>query len=104
MNYVYKDSIDALTKLGLFKNNHLNNAGYYLFSKNKPLKLKLAVFNTDECLNKIINIGKTKDIRFFSLGIGSGCDEILVRGMSIKGNGIPEFVENPEQITEKVIL
>ena len=46
LNYVYKDSIDALTKLGLYKNNHLNNAGYYLFSKNKPLKLKLAVFNT----------------------------------------------------------
>ena len=63
-----------------------------------------AVFNTEECLEKIKNIGKTKDIRFFSLGIGSGCDEILVRGMSRKGNGIPEFVENAEQITEKVIF
>lgn len=51
LNYVYKDSVDALTKLGLFKNNHLNNAGYYLFSKNKPLKLKLAVFNTDDRLS-----------------------------------------------------
>ena len=79
-----------------------------LINNNKPTRIFIltdgAVFNTEECLNKIKNIGKTKDIRFFSLGIGSGCDEILVRGMSIKGNGIPEFVENPEQITEKVIF
>ena len=51
LNYVYKDSRDALTKLGLLKGEYLNNAGYYLFSKNKPLKLKLAVFNTDERLS-----------------------------------------------------
>ena len=51
LNYVYKDSKDALTKLGLLKGEYLNNAGYYLFSKNKPLKLKLAVFNTDERLS-----------------------------------------------------
>ena len=63
-----------------------------------------AVFNTNECLNKIEEIVKDKDIRFFSLGIGSGSDEILVKGMSVKGNGIPEFVENPEQITDKVIF
>ena len=63
-----------------------------------------AVFNTNECLNKIQEIVKNKDIRFFSLGIGNGCDEILVKGMSNKGNGIPEFVENPEQITDKVVF
>ena len=79
-----------------------------LKNNNKPTRIFIltdgAVFNTEECLNKITNIGKTKDIRFFSLGIGSGCDEILVRGMSTKGNGIPEFVEDPEQITEKIIF
>ena len=79
-----------------------------LKDNNKPTRIFIltdgAVFNTDECLNKIKDIGKKRDIRFFSLGIGSGCDEILVKGMSIKGNGIPEFVENPEQITEKVIF
>ena len=63
-----------------------------------------AVFNTDECLQKIEQIGKQKDIRFFSLGIGSGCDEILVKGMSMKGNGKPEFVQNAEEITDKVIF
>ena len=79
-----------------------------LKDNNEPTRIFIltdgAVFNTDECLNKIEDIGKKRDIRFFSLGIGSGCDEILVKGMSIKGNGIPEFVENPEQITEKVIF
>jgi len=79
-----------------------------LKNNNKPTRIFIltdgAVFNTKECLNKIKTIGKAKDIRFFSLGIGSGCDEILVKGMSLKGNGIPEFVENAEQITEKVIF
>ena len=63
-----------------------------------------AVFNTDECLQKIEQICRKKDIRFFSLGIGSGCDEILVKGMSSKGNGKPEFVQNAEEITDKVIF
>ena len=63
-----------------------------------------AVFNTEECLQKIEKIVQNKDIRFFSLGIGSGCDEILVKGMSSKGNGKPEFVQNAEEITDKVIF
>ena len=79
-----------------------------LKNNNKPTRIFIltdgAVFNTDECLNKIKEIGNKRDIRFFSLGIGQGSDEILVKGMSLKGNGIPEFVENPEQITEKVIF
>ena len=79
-----------------------------LANNNKPTRIFIltdgAVFNTDECLQKIEQIGKAKDIRFFSLGIGSGCDEILVKGMSRKGNGKPEFVENAEEITDKVIF
>ena len=39
---------DLLEKLGLLKNGFLNNAGKYLFSKNKPIKVKLATFATDE--------------------------------------------------------
>lgn len=39
-----------LTKLGLLKNNKLTNAAYYLFSKNKPIVLKMAIFATDEKL------------------------------------------------------
>lgn len=51
INYVYKDPRDSLTKLGLFKEDRLNNAGLYLFSSIKPLKLKLAQFNSDERLS-----------------------------------------------------
>lgn len=39
-----------LVRLGLLKNNKLTNAGYYLFSKNKPITLKMAIFATDEKL------------------------------------------------------
>ena len=79
-----------------------------LKDNNSPTRIFIltdgAVFNTDECLEKIEQIGNKKDIRFFSLGIGSGCDEILVKGMSMKGNGKPEFVQNAEEITDKVIF
>ena len=85
--------------------NYLENC---LKNINTPTRIFIltdgAVFNTEECLQKIEQICKKNDIRFFSLGIGSGCDEILVKGMSIKGNGKPEFVQNAEEITDKVIF
>ena len=55
-----------------------------LLNINTPTRIFIltdgAVFNTEECLKKIEEIGKNKDLRLFSLGIGSGCDEILVKG------------------------
>lgn len=49
MDYVYKNAHEALVKLGLLtENNKLNNAGYYLFSSKKPLKIKLALYPTDD--------------------------------------------------------
>ncbi|MBP5427177.1 MAG: putative DNA binding domain-containing protein [Clostridiales bacterium] len=39
-----------LIKLNLLKQGKLTNAGYYLFSKNKPITLNMAVFATDEKL------------------------------------------------------
>ena len=39
-----------LSKIGLVKNGKLTNAGHYLFSKNEPIVLKMAVFATDEKL------------------------------------------------------
>ncbi|MBQ6505215.1 MAG: putative DNA binding domain-containing protein [Flexilinea sp.] len=48
LNFVYKDAFTTLTKLKLLNNDHLNNAGYYLFSNRKPLLLKLATYPTDE--------------------------------------------------------
>lgn len=47
LNYVYKNAKETLTKLGLLVNDHLNNAGLYLFGKNKPITIKEASFPTD---------------------------------------------------------
>ena len=51
--FLYKDTNDALTKLGLMKDGYLNNAGVYLFSKIKPWTLKLAIYPTDERISFI---------------------------------------------------
>lgn len=53
ISFLFKDTNDTLTKLGLMKNNHLNNAGVYLFSKLKPWTLKLAIYPTDERISFI---------------------------------------------------
>lgn len=46
-----EDIFSNLKKLDLITNNHLNNAGRVLFSKNKPLTLKLCVYASDEKLS-----------------------------------------------------
>ncbi len=48
INFVYKDAQSTLRKLKLLNGERLNNAGYYLFSNQKPLLLKLASYPTDE--------------------------------------------------------
>lgn len=48
LNYVYRNASEALRKLGLLtENDKLNNAGWYLFGNNKPLKIKEANYPTD---------------------------------------------------------
>ena len=48
INFLYRDARTTLVKLELLNGDRLNNAGFYLFSKNKPLLLKLATYPTDE--------------------------------------------------------
>ena len=58
-----EDGYDAeklLSKLGLLKNNHLNNAGYVLFGNNGPVTLKMAVFASDEKLT-FLDINRAED-------------------------------------------
>lgn len=62
------------------------------------------MFNTEECFEIISEIGMKKDVRFFCLGIGSGCSEVLVKGISRVGKGKCEFVQNEEEISDKVIF
>ena len=50
LSTVMSDKTSLLTRLGLTAGDKLNNAGKYLFSKNKPLVLKTAVFATDSKL------------------------------------------------------
>ena len=53
INDTNNDIPTNLKKLRLLTNNHLNNAGRVLFSKNKPLTLKLCVFASDAKLSFI---------------------------------------------------
>lgn len=55
ISFIYKDTKDTLIKLGLLKNDKLNNAGLYLFSNLKPWTLKLAIYPTDERISFIDN-------------------------------------------------
>ena len=55
LNYRYKSVEDTMTKLGLMEDGKLNNAGFILFSKNKPLLVKFAKFATDDRITFIDN-------------------------------------------------
>ena len=72
INYRYSDSKTVLKKLGLlYDDRHLNNAGNVLFSKEKPIQLKLAVFASETRLTIL-------DIEVFSGNVF----ECIERGMN----------------------
>lgn len=93
LNYIYRDPQDALTRLGLFKDGRLNNAGVYLFSTIKPVKLKLAQFNSDERLS-------FSDIRLFEGNIFDCIEEgirYISGAMNWRGDIIgAKRIETPE--------
>ena len=57
-----------------------------------------AVWDVSECLNivKEITDDKAFNSSFYSLGIGNGCSENLVKGIADKGEGNFELVKNEE--------
>ncbi len=55
LDYRYESVVMTMTKLGLMKDGKLNNAGFYLFSKKRPLLVKMARYTTDEMLSFIDN-------------------------------------------------
>ena len=65
----------------------------------------LYIEDIEECLKIVDEIYKDSEFeaRFYSLGIGNGCSESLVRGIAQKGGGESEFVKNEEDINEKII-
>ena len=80
-----------------------------LLDKNLPNRVFImtdgAVWDTQECLNLVKNISLNKDFecKFYSLGIGNGCSESLVRGIASEGQGDCELVKNEEDISDKII-
>ena len=49
LNYVYRNPLEALGKLGLIdEDGFLNNAGHYLFGNDEPVVLKEVIYPTDE--------------------------------------------------------
>ena len=52
LNYVYRNPMEALGKLNLInEDGFLNNAGYFLFGNDGPVKLKEVIYPTDERTN-----------------------------------------------------
>jgi len=64
-----------------------------------------AVWDVEDCLNLIRQayINQNYDTKFYSLGIGNGCSESLVRGIAEEGGGECELVKNEEDISDKII-
>ena len=64
-----------------------------------------AVWDVDSCLQSVSTATNDPnfDIRFYSLGIGNGCDESLVKGIANNGAGECELVKNEEDISDKII-
>ena len=42
-------------------------------------------------------------IKYFSLGIGNGCDEALIRGISKEDNGECEIVKDEDDLVDNII-
>ncbi len=52
LNYVYRNPMEALSKLNLInEDGFLNNAGYYLFGNDGPVTLKEVIYPTDDRTN-----------------------------------------------------
>ena len=64
-----------------------------------------AVWDVNDCLNLVEKAytNQRYDTKFYSLGIGNGCSESLVRGIAEKGGGECELVKNEEDISDKII-
>ena len=64
-----------------------------------------AVWDVDDCLKLAQETSHDPnfDCKFYSLGIGNGCSESLVRGIAKSGDGDCELVKNEEDISDKII-
>lgn len=91
---------ELLTGLGLYENNKLTNAGYYLFSNRKPVVLKLAVYVTDERIN-FSDIDRVEDNIFNLIGKGLSYIKEHINWRVENGSGTSR-VEVPEIPVEAI--
>lgn len=62
------------------------------------------VSNTNEVLKLVQDsTNNNKNLKHFTLGIGYGCSEELVKGIATQGSGVYEFAINENEIAEKII-
>ena len=64
-----------------------------------------AVWDVGSCLEIVKKASNDSQFntRFYSLGIGNGCSESLVRGIAENGGGECELVKNEDDISDKII-
>ena len=91
---------ELLTGLGLFDQEKLTNAGYYLFSNKKPAVLKLAVYVTDERIN-FSDIDRVEDNIFNLIRKGFSYIKEHINWRVENGNGISR-IEVPEVPVEAI--
>lgn len=60
-----------------------------------------AVDRPDELI-KFVEEKKSGSIRVYTLGIGDGCSKYLIEKAATVGNGLYEYVNDNEDINEKV--
>ena len=64
-----------------------------------------SIWDEKECFGEIENIIKIEEYNtlFYTVGIGSGCSETLVKGITEIGNGDCELVKNENDMMDKVV-
>ena len=99
------DETELLTGLGLYENGKLTNAGYYLFSANKPVVLKLAVYVTDERIS-FSDIGRLEDNIFNLIGKGFSYVKEHINWKVQNGSGTSriEVPEIPVEALREIIV
>ena len=63
------------------------------------------VFNENECFNIVketLNINNYNTL-FYTIGIGSGCSETLIKGIANFGSGDYELVKNEKEMMDKIV-
>lgn len=93
-------TIDLLRSLSLVNADKLNNAGRLLFSKNKPLVLKLAVFATNE-KNTFLDSKRVEGNIFELIDVAM---DFVVKNLRFRIEGIKDDLKTRNEVPEIPLL